>query len=109
MDLFCPWQLTVLSGWRFSRVRINKSASTLWTLKTDSAFDLHSLTKGKGWVEYIKGVAYQLQNAGYELRGFDAIMTGDVPNGAGLSSSAAVELATARAFAAVSGFSWDAA
>ncbi len=77
-------------------------------LKTDSAFDLHSLTKGKGWAEYIKGVAYQLQNAGYELRGFDAIITGDVPNGAGLSSSAAVELVTARAFAAVSGFAWDA-
>jgi galactokinase len=46
--------------------------------------------------------------AGYELRGFDAVMTGDVPRGAGLSSSAAVELAIARAFAAVSGIEWDA-
>ena len=78
-------------------------------LEVDSAFDLHSLTKGEGWLEYIKGVAYELQKAGYELRGFDAVMTGDVPRGAGLSSSAAVELATARAFAAVSGFAWDAA
>ncbi len=77
-------------------------------LKTDSAFDLDTLTKEKGWAEYVKGVAYELQNANYELRGFDAIITGDVPNGAGLSSSAAVELATARAFAAVSGFAWDA-
>ena len=76
---------------------------------TDSVFDLHSLTKGEGWVEYIKGVAYELQNAGYKLKGFDAVMTGDVPHGAGLSSSAAVELATARAFAAVSGFAWDTA
>ncbi len=78
-------------------------------LEVDSAFDLHSLTKGSGWQEYIKGVAYQLQKAGHELRGFDAVMTGDVPRGAGLSSSAAVELATAYAFAAVSGFAWDAA
>lgn len=78
-------------------------------LKTDSAFDLESLTKGKGWAEYIKGIAHQLQKEGYKLCGFDAIMTGDVPNGAGLSSSAAVELATARAFASVSGFEWDAA
>ena len=77
-------------------------------LEVDSAFELNSLTKGEGWVEYIKGVAYELQNAGYELRGFDAVMTGDVPRGAGLSSSAAVELAAARAFAAVSGFTWDA-
>ncbi len=76
---------------------------------TDSAFDLHSLTKGKGWAEYVKGVAYELQNASYELKGFDAVMTGNVPRGAGLSSSAAVELATARAFAAASGFMWNAA
>ncbi len=78
-------------------------------LEVDSAFELHSLTKGEGWLEYIKGVANELQKAGHELRGFDAVMTGDVPRGAGLSSSAAVELATARAFAAVSGFAWDAA
>jgi galactokinase len=78
-------------------------------LEVDSAFELHSLTKGDGWLEYIKGVANELQKAGHELRGFDAVMTGDVPRGAGLSSSAAVELATARAFAAASGFAWDAA
>jgi len=78
-------------------------------LEIDSAFDLHSLTKGEGWLEYPKGIAHQLQKAGYELRGFDAVMTGDVPRGAGLSSSAAVELAIARAFSAVCGFAWDAA
>jgi galactokinase len=77
-------------------------------LELDSAFELNSLTKGEGWAEYIKGVAYQLQNAGYKLHGFDAVMTGDVPRGAGLSSSAAVELATACAFSAVSGFAWNA-
>ncbi len=78
-------------------------------LGVDSAFDLHSLTKGEGWIEYVKGVAYELQRDGCQLRGFDAVMTGDVPRGAGLSSSAAVELATARAFASVSGFEWNAA
>jgi len=78
-------------------------------LELDSAFDLNSLTKGEGWVEYVKGVAYELQMAGFELRGFDGVMTGDIPRGAGLSSSAAVELATACAFASASGFDWDAA
>jgi len=78
-------------------------------LEVDSAFDLHSLTKGKGWLEYIKGVANGLQKVGYELKGFDAVMAGDVPRAAGLSSSAAVELATTRAFAAISGFTWEAA
>jgi galactokinase len=38
--------------------------------------------------------------------GWEGVVAGDVPIGAGLSSSAALELATARAFAAVSGFEW---
>jgi galactokinase len=77
-------------------------------LEAETAFELDSLVKEEGWGEYIKGVAYELQNAGHELRGFDAVITGDVPSGAGLSSSAAVELASARAFSAASGFAWDA-
>lgn len=77
-------------------------------LETEAAFELDSLTKGSDWIEYPKSIAYELMKAGYELRGFDAVMTGDVPRGAGLSSSAAVELAVARAFAAVSNIEWDA-
>ena len=42
------------------------------------------------------------------LRGWEGVLAGDVPLGAGLSSSAALEMATARAFAAVSGMPWDA-
>jgi galactokinase len=75
---------------------------------TDSVFDLHSLTPGKGWAEYAKGMAYELLQTGYNLRGFDAAIAGNVPRGAGLSSSAALELGIARAFAAVSDFEWDA-
>jgi len=78
-------------------------------LETESAFELDSLTRSDGWIEYPKGIASELLKAGYVLKGFDAVMTGDVPRGAGLSSSAAVELAIARAFSAVSGFEWDAA
>ncbi len=72
-------------------------------------FDLSALKHEKaGWIEYLKGVAWCLQDAGMDLRGFDGVLAGDVPLGAGLSSSAAVEMATARAFAAVSGIPWDA-
>ena len=77
-------------------------------LETESAFEMHSLTPGKGWIEYPKGIASVLMKAGHELKGFDAVITGDVPRGAGLSSSAAVELAVARAFACSSNFDWDA-
>ncbi len=77
-------------------------------LETESAFELSSLVREGDWIEYPKGIAYELLKAGFKLKGFDAIMTGDVPRGAGLSSSAAVELAIARAFSAVSGFEWNA-
>ncbi len=77
-------------------------------LKAAAAFQLNSLVRESGWIEYPKGVANELMKAGYRLRGFDGVMTGNIPRGAGLSSSAAVELAIARAFAAVSGFEWDA-
>ncbi len=62
-----------------------------------------------GWAEYLKGVAWALQEAGYDLRGWEGVLAGDVPRGAGLSSSAALEMAAARTFAAASDFPWDAA
>ena len=43
-----------------------------------------------------------------KLKGWEGVLAGDVPLGAGLSSSAALEMATARAFAAVSDIAWDA-
>jgi galactokinase len=72
-------------------------------------FALDRLEKQAGWIEYLKGVAWALQDAGYTLAGFTAVVAGDVPIGAGLSSSAAWELASARAFAVTSGFEWNAA
>jgi galactokinase len=71
-------------------------------------FDLDSIEQSKsGWSEYLKGVAWALQEAGEALSGWEGIIGSDVPVGAGLSSSAALELATARAFAVVSGFAWQ--
>lgn len=61
------------------------------------------------WIDYLSGVAWALLERGYELRGWEGVVAGDVPIGAGLSSSAALELATARAFFEVSDFEWDAA
>jgi len=72
-------------------------------------FSLDELrNEGNSWVEYIKGVAFILQSEGYPVSGWEGVIAGDVPIGAGLSSSAAVEMASARAFAALDGWPWDA-
>jgi galactokinase len=70
--------------------------------------ELKSINNEKaGWIEYLKGTAWSLQDAGHRLAGWEGIMQGDVPLGAGLSSSAAVEMATARAQAAVGNLDWN--
>ncbi|MGN5955345.1 galactokinase [Sphingobacterium lactis] len=56
--------------------------------------DLQSLAPtDKGWPNYILGVVNQLVERGLPLTGFNLFIDGDVPLGAGLSSSAAVECA----------------
>ncbi|WP_234573440.1 galactokinase [Rhodohalobacter sp. 614A] len=45
----------------------------------------------KGWPNYLLGVVDQLQHHGYEVSGFDCAFGGDIPIGAGMSSSAALE------------------
>lgn len=73
-------------------------------------FDLDALAPKPGsWADYVRGVAWALTQHGYVLGGWEGVMSGDVPIGAGLSSSAALELAVARAFGAVAGWPWDAA
>lgn len=73
-----------------------------------AAFGLDSFQReGRTWIEYIKGMAWAFQEDGYPLAGWEGVMSGDVPIGAGLGSSAAVEMAVGRAFLAVAGHDWD--
>lgn len=54
------------------------------------------------WGNYQFGVAYELEKAGYTICGCDMLYHDTVPHGGGLSSSAAIEVATAVAFATLS-------
>jgi len=56
------------------------------------------------WSDYQRGVAFFLQERGFELPGVNAVISGDIPVGSGLSSSAAVEVAAAYTWQVLSGF-----
>lgn len=69
-------------------------------MRESARFDLDDIRPdtARRWSNYERGVAWALQGAGYTLQGMDAVIAGDVPVASGLSSSAAVEVATAFAF-----------
>jgi len=62
---------------------------------------------GAQWLSYVAGVAWSMISAGLDVTGADLVLDGDVPLGSGLSSSAAVEMAVARALCALSGLPWE--
>ena len=55
------------------------------------------------WSDFVRGVAATVQRAGYELSGANLLIHGEVPVGAGLSSLASLEVATALALTTSSG------
>ena len=68
-------------------------------------FDLDNLpTRGKGvWSDYVLGVAVMLRQIGHATPGASLLVRGEVPIGAGLSSSAAIEVASALALMSLNG------
>lgn len=70
-----------------------------------SKFDLKEAdpTPRRDWTDYIRGVAVMLKRAGHGLVGADILVASDVPVGAGLSSSAALEVSIGYAFLRVAG------
>ena len=87
---------------------INKAIYVAVSKRTDNEIHLYSESyqqfhhcsiesiekSDKGWANYILGVADQLKKRGYKFGGFNLYLDGNVPLGAGLSSSAALECAT---------------
>jgi galactokinase len=71
-------------------------------------FDLDNLPQQAtgSWCDYVLGIAVVLQQRGHALQGASLLVQSDVPNGAGLGSSAAVEVASALALINVNGVSF---
>ena len=62
-----------------------------------------SFTRSGSWVDYVSGVRQSLRDAGIEVPGCDLVIHGNVPEGAGVSSSAALEVSTMLAMLACAG------
>ena len=74
---------------------------------TDS-FDLRIIDHSKqGWADYVRGMVNALQKAGFSLTGANLAIAGNLPKGAGLSSSASLEVAVGQAMLALAGIAPD--
>jgi galactokinase len=67
------------------------------------SFSLEGVSSAEGWRAFVRGAAGELARSGVSLRGTSLEIVGTVPRGAGLSSSAALEVALVLALLAVAG------
>jgi galactokinase len=92
--------------WLALRTRTDRIVRVVSSNHGEASLDLDSLHRnGTDWVEYVKGVAWALGSD--DLSGWDGVIFSEISEGAGLSSSAALEIATAIAFATASGRRWN--
>jgi galactokinase len=82
-------------------------ASEAFEQPTEFNLDRHAPHGTGHWSDYSRGVANELLQAGVELRGANLLIASTLPTGAGLSSSAAVEVATALALLSLTGATMD--
>jgi galactokinase len=77
-------------------------------LDADDRFPLESIRRAdQRWGDYVRGVVATLMEAGFRCPGFEAVIHSTVPIGSGLSSSAALECATAVVCRALGGWQLD--
>ena len=76
--------------------------------KEQSEFDLDKFKRSRHWSDYAKGVVKELIERGHPVKGFDAVIGGDIPIASGLSSSASLEMAVSEACSALFDFSLEA-
>ena len=82
---------------RENGLRQVRMATTNFDHRAEVDLDQPFEKEGKSWINYPVGVLNELRKQAREIRGVDLLYSGDIPNGAGLSSSASIEMVTAFA------------
>jgi galactokinase len=90
-----------------AKVRLASSAFAGQIAEFSLAEKIKPVKGAERWTNYSRGVAAELLAAGIPLTGMDALISNTLPVGGGLSSSAAVEVATALCFLALGGLDID--
>jgi galactokinase len=88
---------------RACALRDRRVAAVAVDLDERDAFSLDDVEPADGWRAFVRGAAAELARSGVTLVGADLDITGNVPRGAGLSSSAALEVALVLALLALAG------
>ncbi|HEU5483865.1 MAG TPA: galactokinase [Microlunatus sp.] len=96
MPFALPQRVTVAAGPRSDG---SWRVTTLNGDRTETFTRADLLPGMSGWQAYVAGVVWALDEAGHQVSGADLVLTSDVPIGAGLSSSAALECAALTVFA----------
>jgi len=73
-------------------------------LNESHTFAIDDLKPGKPWMHYLQGVMHGMHQVGFQLSGVDVVVSGNIPVGAGLSSSAALCCGFGMAYSHVFGF-----
>lgn len=101
---------TAVFTWLAARSREDRTVrvhSVMFDETFEFNLDVIEAGGAPGWAEYAKGVAFVLQDEGYELRGADMVIDGEIPLGGGLSSSASLEAVIATALLDCAGLRVD--
>jgi len=92
---------------RKNQSRLVRFATTNFDHRGEVNLDAPFEKEGKSWINYPVGVLNELRKTTREIEGLDLLYSGDIPNGAGLSSSASIEMVTAFAMNQIFGFGLD--
>ncbi len=92
---------------RQNKQRLVRFATTNFDHRSEVKLDEPFEKEGKSWINYPVGVLNELRKKAREIEGVDLLYSGDIPNGAGLSSSASIEMVTAFAMNEIFGFGFD--